>query len=66
MQDGYLLFVRDPRTRTYITDGAVYATEIDALLALGPRTGYARPRHAWLTVRGTNLYVRRGDEWYKP
>ncbi len=47
MQDGYLLFVRDPRTRAYTTDGAVYVTEIDALLALGTRTGYARPRHAW-------------------
>jgi len=24
------------------------------------------PKYLKLTVRGTNLYIRRGDEWYKP
>jgi len=24
------------------------------------------PKYLKLTVRGANLYIRRGDEWYKP
>lgn len=47
MQDGYLLFVRNSRTRTYTTDGTVYATGVDALLAPGNRMGYAQPRRMW-------------------
>lgn len=46
-RDEYILFVRDPRTRKHATDGAVYASEADALLALGDRTGYATLRRTW-------------------
>jgi len=46
-QDEYILFVRDPRTRKYTTDGAAYASEADALTALGDRIGYATLRRTW-------------------
>lgn len=61
MRDEYILFVRDPRTRTYRTDGAVYATEADALLALGNRAGYVVLRRAW-TREFKALSDRNGQE----